>query len=364
VQSENTPSDPDTNAAFAELFGPQGSERNRPWHRDPHTGDPVYDKWDEPPDDIQAYKFLIGFKTADQVEKLPPPQWLLEGYLVGESMAMLWGEWNAGKSFLALDWAGHLGGGSYWLGQPAVKTKVLYVAAEGVTGISTRITAWKRGHNLHEMHVTFWDRPVNLADVEEMAGFTRVVKQEGFGLVIWDTLARMMPGIEENSATEVSKVVMSLDNLRRETRCTNLIVHHANKGGGSARGVSAILGACDTELQLLNGGDGLTLRVEQQRDWQRRDDMKLWLQPVKGTVSATIVDRQPLGFIPTRSSTEQQVLDHIASKAPQAQSVKDVEAALGLPYGTADRVMRKLYQSEDLLRGSSRYGYEYSLVTP
>jgi hypothetical protein len=40
--------DPETTAVFAALFGPDGTERDRPWHRDPQTGEPVYGSWAPP----------------------------------------------------------------------------------------------------------------------------------------------------------------------------------------------------------------------------------------------------------------------------------------------------------------------------
>ena len=229
--------------------------------------------------------------TPEQVKVLPAPSWLIDGWLVRNSLSMLWGEWNAGKSFLALTWAGFIGIGSWWLGQEVEQTKVLYVAGEGVAGLGPRIAAYEKGHQVYNMQgVGFIHGRVNILALEEMAELSQLCADEHYELIVWDTIARMMPGADENSAREMSLVVDRLDQLRTDVGCGSLVLHHSTKGGSTARGMSAYLGACDTELTLSAFDQSMTLTCLQQRDAERPGDRLLWRESVAGTNSATVID--------------------------------------------------------------------------
>ena len=354
--------DPETQEAFDRLTAARRAGLLPPLVVNGKTGD-VYedDRWDaDPPTDADraTYRFLTQVKTPEQVKALPPPTWLLEGYLVEDTLAMLWGEWNAGKSFLALSWAGYIGTGSWWMNNRSSKTKVLYVAAEGLNGFGPRIKAFEARHRIHMAGVEFFGHAINLANADEVSGLIDMTSEKGIGLIVWDTLARMIPGIEENSAKEVGLVVASLDRLR-EAGCGSLVIHHSSKGGDAARGVSAFLGACDTELRLKASDQELTLQVVQQRDWQRRDDLRLWLEPVGGTNSATVVDGVGKVTSSALAPAEQEVLD-VLSKLPAGHyTIKEISGVGASPEKTIEKAIYRLLAKGTLLRSPRGGGYEY-----
>jgi hypothetical protein len=77
--------------------------------------------------------------------------------------------------------------------------------------------------------------------------------------VVLDTLARHMPGGDENTFQTLSVVVETLDHLKRLTHGTVLAVHHAGKDEAQgARGHSSLKGALDAELSVK------TTRIEGQ----------------------------------------------------------------------------------------------------
>jgi hypothetical protein len=79
-------------------------------------------------------------------------------------------------------------------------------------------------------------------------------------LIVLDTLARCIPGADENSAQDVGRAVAAIDRIRAATGATVLLIHHTGKNGDSERGSSALRGAADTMLAVSND-DGL-IRVE------------------------------------------------------------------------------------------------------
>jgi hypothetical protein len=188
-----------------------------------------------------------------------------------------------------------------------------------------------------------------------------VVKDLGYGLVVWDTLARMIPGIEENSAKEVGLVVQALDRLRVQAHCASLVLHHSVKGGNGARGVSAFLGACDTELHLAAQDQLLTLKVEQQRDWKRRDELKLWLHPVPGVESASVVEYRGQVVL-SRPPVEQKILDEMAKATAQPWSTAEICGMTSLPRQTLQPYLVKLEIEGRLLKARVGNGHTYTLV--
>lgn len=78
-------------------------------------------------------------------------------------------------------------------------------------------------------------------------------------LVIVDTQALATPGTEENSNTEMGKVMANLKELARQLHTIVLTVHHTGWPGSNgqvptrARGASAQRAALDVEIGVLNG---------------------------------------------------------------------------------------------------------------
>ena len=81
--------------------------------------------------------------TPDELDDLPDPQWLIENVLPEGGLAMLYSEPGVGKSFLALDWANAIASGGDWFGRKVASIDVVYVYAEGATGLKWRESAWR-----------------------------------------------------------------------------------------------------------------------------------------------------------------------------------------------------------------------------
>ena len=208
--------------------------------------------------------------TAD-IKALPPPTWLVDRYLVRDSLALLYGPSGTYKTFLGIDLALHVATGSWWnkhaIGDPG---RVLYVIAEGVAGVGARIDAWQAHHRIYDLDrhapVAWLPRAVNLSDRVEAAAFAELAARLEPELIVVDTLARCTVGAEENSARDMGMVVEGLDLLRRRTTACVLTIHHTGKEAASgARGSSALRAAMDTELEMATG-DPLVLKVTKQKD--------------------------------------------------------------------------------------------------
>jgi hypothetical protein len=194
-------------------------------------------------------------KTATEMAESPAPEPLVYGLLDMETESWLIGAPGSLKSFIALDIAGHVGAGRDWQGHRVRKSKVLYIAAEGVRGMVLRTRAWMKTHGDME-GVTFLPYPVKVKSHDgQWEALVQLAREgdggEPYGMVIVDTQARVSVGLEENSATDIGILLDAVSALKRATGACVLVVHHTGRNGQDARGSSAIDGAQDTELKVV-----------------------------------------------------------------------------------------------------------------
>ena len=130
---------------------------------------------------------------------------------------------------IALGWA--------WFGRPVTPGAVLYVACEGIAGISNRLAAFRRRHEVpDEVPIAIVPMAVDLGpdghDARRViAAVSSVEARTGHmvQLVVLDTLARALGTGDENSAQHMGAFIAACDQIRVETGCTVLVVHHRGK---------------------------------------------------------------------------------------------------------------------------------------
>ncbi|CAN5407481.1 hypothetical protein BH09ACT7_BH09ACT7_05000 [soil metagenome] len=226
---------------------------------------------------------------------LPDPEPLIGEVLDQGTVALLYGMWGLGKSFIALDWAASVATGRSWQGRTTETRRVLYVAAEGAFGLKTRVDAWERGwkKEIPDGTLDVLDRPVNLSQFSEVRELAALIAWAGYGFVILDTLARCMVGADENSAKDSGVVVDALNRLREQTpggRGVVLGVHHTGKDGRTLRGSSAFEAGADTVYSVTKDADSGALIVnrEKRKDGPPVDRHELRIDAVPGTDSAVM----------------------------------------------------------------------------
>jgi len=198
---------------------------------------------------VTPYKVL---SEADLMA-LEDPKWLIDNLLLEKSFAVLYGPPGSGKSFIALSMAKSIQTGTDFLGHKIRNPgSVLYVAAEDIHGFKRRVEAWKAHHQPPptEHGIRFLGQAVILNDTATLDRIVSAIKGSKATIVIFDTLARCTPGVEENSSKDMGKIIQMIDNIRQKTGAVVLLVHHSGKDTGrGARGSNALLGAVDTEIE-------------------------------------------------------------------------------------------------------------------
>jgi len=223
---------------------------------------------------------------SDGLDAIPELQPLIDGYLYRNSMARVIGPSGSMKSFVMLDFAGHIGGGHPWHGHRTKQGLVIYLVAEGGGGVRKRVRAWEQYYGRKMTGVKFLPRPVQAADLGEWAVLIEVCKRLRPVLVIFDTQARITVGVEENSAKEMGLIVHRLEALREACGACVALVHHQGLNGEHGRGSTSVKGALQTELRVAKKGKGaaqtrITVASDKQKDDEELGDMVFAVEVVK-----------------------------------------------------------------------------------
>lgn len=225
--------------------------------------------------------------TLRQLADLPPPRPLIEGVLDLDNVGLLYGRRGSYKSFMALDMGLSVAAGIPWHGRDTTSGIVVYVAAEGVSGVYQRVEAWKATYPSADPGDRFLILPevVNLLSPSAAGEFAELCKQVGASFVILDTLARCLVGGDENSSRDMGIAVETLDTVRRRTGAHVMPVHHSGKDRTQgARGSSALEAAADTVLELLTKDGTVSLNTTKQKNRPEGDPLKFVPQSALSSV--------------------------------------------------------------------------------
>lgn len=198
---------------------------------------------------------IIPFHQA--YEESGPVEWILPGVLEKESILAIAGPPGSGKSFLSTSLATTLATGLPWLDidtwKPPHPCRVLYISPEGFRSNLGRIY---ENFTRHDLNVDDYDIGVSRSTLSyaKLEDFEEIITWEP-DVIFIDTWARAIPGVEENSATQIGKVINDLDNLRAATGCSVVLVHHTAVDKPRMRGSSALKGAVDTEIIVTDERD-------------------------------------------------------------------------------------------------------------
>lgn len=186
---------------------------------------------------------------------------LIEGYFDPGEMSVVYGDSNSGKTFLTLDMALCMSASELWNGHATLGGPVIYVAAEGGSGIFKRIEAWmrQRAPAILPKFETM-PCPIDLLKTGEAADVRLLISEiqaaaaehgEPARMVVIDTLSRALSGGDENAPTDMGAFVKNVDRIREETGAHVQIVHHSGKNkAAGARGHSLLRAATSTEIEI------------------------------------------------------------------------------------------------------------------
>ena len=196
----------------------------------------------------------------DDIRPILDTKDFVQGLLVEESAAVVYGESNAGKTFWTTDLALHVAAGMEWNGRRVEQGGVIYCVLEGGFGFQNRVSAWRDAH-APKGPVYFAARQASLNMLDPDADTPRLIQtiQDAAAqiavpikLIIIDTLARAFAGGNENASEDMGALVLNMTAIQRATGACVLFVHHSGKDQAKgARGHSSLRAALDTEIEVV-----------------------------------------------------------------------------------------------------------------
>ena len=222
-------------------------------------GREVWEYWGKPrpTDPEKAAKLratLPPWGSMSDYRDLPPTEYVVDGLIEHRGMSSVIGDSGVGKSAVVLDMAAHIATGRPWHGRRTMQCPVAYIAGEGVRGAMSRLKAWERAHGESLDGKVFIVEEALLigSAIENWAYIAEQCVANGVELIIFDTLARMTTGLDENSAADMGKGVAAFNKLQNATGAGVLLVHHTARGAAHGRGSTAVRGAVDSEVLVTD----------------------------------------------------------------------------------------------------------------
>lgn len=231
-----------------------------------------------------ADALLAELLDASSLDNMPTLEPLVGDLLHLDSLARVVGPSGHMKSFMTIDFAGHVGTGMKWHGHHVRQGTVVYLVAEGARGIRKRVRAWEKHHGIKMTDVLFLPRPVQ-AMSPEWDTLIEAMRRLEPAMIVIDTQARVSVGVEENSAKELGLVIDRMEQLRAATGACVLVIHHTGHVGEHGRGSSSAKGALQSELHVSKKGDRaanivITLKTGKQKDDEEGSDLQFGLKVV------------------------------------------------------------------------------------
>lgn len=294
--------------------------------------------------------------TPRQMKALPQVTFLIHDLLPENSLALLYGPSESGKSFLALDWAATLA---------SQGKAVLYFALEGIIGMGNkRIPAWELQHGQEiPDNLLTTSEAINLLDEVQLAQLLNTSADVKPALIVFDTMSYMlgMAGCDENSASDIGRFLAACQRITREAGCTVLLLHHPTKDGKWERGSGALRGACDAIIEVTNSDGYITLRCSKSKDSAAFNDKHLQLIPIEAADSCVLVEANRVIYQKDRPLTrnEQAALNVLswANFIEVGAMSKVISEEAGVDYRNIRRVMKRLMELELVTQGDKGEPY-------
>jgi hypothetical protein len=241
----------------------------------------------------------------DGLRNITPPAALVDGYLYQDSLAWLGGKPGHAKTFVSVEISCCVGTGTPWHGHRVKQGLVVYLIAEGASGIAARVDAWSLANGRPAENIVFLPVPVRMMETVDVAAFGQLIADLGPVLVVLDTQARVTVGAEENSSRDMGRFVDALEDVRRQCGACILVVHHEPRNGENLRGSTALEGAATTIVRASKDGTVVELSNPKQKDTPEQPPMLLALTPVG---SSAVLSHEAVGISGFTTESEHHVL--------------------------------------------------------
>lgn len=200
---------------------------------------------------------------------------VIKGLIAEGDVACIVGAPGVGKSLLAPRLAYAVAQGQDIFGMRVKQGSVMYVAAEDHHGMRARVRALYNDHgDADDFALVGGVSDLLSKGSEHLKRLKAAAKNRRPSLIVIDTLAMAFPGLEENSAEGMGRVVAVARSLTKWGAAV-ILIHHDTKDGqqGLPRGHSLLNGALDVAIHLTKADGVVRGRLTKNRNGSCERDM-------------------------------------------------------------------------------------------
>lgn len=211
--------------------------------------------------------------TLEDIVAVPPTQWLIDGALPKDGIALLSGLPGVGKTWLSLSLALNVCAGGSWMGRKAQEGRVLYLDEENATSLLSerlRKLSYTYGSPGADKLRFLVSKGMSFSNPEKLKELRALIDEFRPSLIIVDSLVRVHSG-EENSSGDMSRVFLEMRKLINDFSLCFLLLHHESKmaygrdnedrdpTAGDMRGSNEITASADAAYSLVRRKGALSL---------------------------------------------------------------------------------------------------------
>jgi hypothetical protein len=198
--------------------------------------------------------------SAFLAQEFDPERWLVEGIWAIEGCGFIAGPPKSRKSILAHDLALALVTRGQFLGHdvPEARRVLLIDIENRAADLQLRLFGLMKGRHLtvgdlaHD-RLMVWSQPSLRLDTDEgIATLEALIVKHESEVVIIDPLVRCH-ALDENSASEMARILTPLRRLQAQHHCAFVIVHHSSRAAGFKRMADLLRGTGDFHGWLDSG---------------------------------------------------------------------------------------------------------------
>lgn len=242
-------------------------------------------------------RLLTESSFVDWSEDPPEPAYWIDGLIPQGEQVVLYGQPEAGKTFLALDWGLSVSTGRASFGRTSTPGRVLYMSGEGNARITSRMHAWMSYHGVRPdtAQLLMTNHVPDLMNDQVIDNLAREVARREIDLVIIDTLGRAMSigGGDISSPPDTAQALKNMQAISAyRPSTTPIVIHHPIKSGGMA-GAYNLLAGVDVALfaEVPEGSTEGVLTFKKRKDGHKGDVCQYaWKESGRSAVLVPVQD--------------------------------------------------------------------------
>jgi hypothetical protein len=229
-------------------------------------------QWDIQKEQRRKEAIMASWRGEDEASRYYSTPWNVQGLLQQDAIGWLYGAPGTYKTVLAMDMGCSVSTGLPWAGRTTRKGPVMYISAEGGSGIYAMRDAWERKTGVKADHLAIYIgspdisnvRPGGKSHADEYSSYTaydplisklkefQTVLDQPASLIVIDTYAQTSPDDTKAAVTAYEKSIRAL--IRKVAPGASvLVIDHTTKEGGTWMGSIAKLGNTDMMALVKKG---------------------------------------------------------------------------------------------------------------